>query len=127
MYREVTGDIEIDVIPFFLPEKSNPDNEIYVFAYQVRITNRGAIDARLVSRHWIITDGNCRREEVIGQGVVGQQPRILPGQTYEYISSCPLRTPTGNMRGWYNMVLESGERLKVKIPLFFMRSNETVH
>ena len=127
MYRQETNGIRIEVSPFFIPEKSNPEEGFYVFAYQVRITNIGETHARLVSRHWIITDGNSRREEILGKGVVGEQPSLAPGQVFEYTSSCPLPTPTGNMRGWYHMVSAEGDRFKAKIPVFFLRSLDQIH
>lgn len=127
MYSETTQDIEVQVEPEFVQERSNPKSGLYFFAYKVRIANHGAVPAKLVSRHWIITDGLGRVEEVRGDGVVGEQPEIQPGTSYEYTSACPLPTPTGNMRGSYHMVDGSGRHFAIKIPLFFLRHPDTFH
>ena len=127
MYVETTNGIEIRVEPAYVPEQSDPDAGYYFFAYRVRIANRSEKSAKLMSRHWIITDGNGHTEEVRGDGVVGEQPLLEPGATYEYTSACPLPTPTGNMRGSYQMVDEAGQRLTVRIPLFFLRHPNTFH
>jgi ApaG protein len=125
MYAETTNDIEVKVTPFFVPEQSLPEVGRYLYGYHVAITNRGQAEAKLVSRHWIITDGHSRVEEVKGEGVVGLQPLLKPGETFEYTSACPLTTPTGNMRGSYHMVDRDGRRLTVRIPLFFLRHPDT--
>ena len=125
MYAETTNDIEVKVTPFFVPEQSLPEVGRYLYGYHVTITNRGQAEAKLVSRHWIITDGHSRVEEVKGEGVVGLQPLLKPGETFEYTSACPLTTPTGNMRGSYHMVDRDGRRLTVRIPLFFLRHPDT--
>lgn len=127
MYREVTHDIEITVEPFYVPERSDPAVNQYLYGYHVTITNKGQTEAKLVSRHWIITDGHSRTEEVRGEGVVGAQPSLKPGESFEYTSACPLRTPTGNMRGNYHFVDHLGRRLAVRIPLFFLRHPNTFH
>lgn len=127
MYVETTNDIEIRVEPMYVPEQSDPAASYYFFAYRVRIANHSKKSAKLMSRHWIITDGHGHTEEVRGDGVVGEQPLLEPGATYEYTSACPLPTPTGNMRGSYSMIDESGRRLTVRIPLFFLRHPDTFH
>jgi len=99
----------------------------YVFAYRVRVTNRGSEAAKLVARHWLITDGMGRTREVKGPGVVGETPRIEPGQTYEYASFCPLTTPSGKMTGSYSMERDSGETFEAKIPLFFLQDLRVFH
>src|SRR4051812_36772053 len=109
MYREITHNIQIEVEPRFVPEESFPERGYYFFSYTIRITNFGEQPTRLLSRHWIITDGRGQVHEMKGAGVVGEQPRLEPGQTFEYSSFCPLPTPTGNMRGAYLMQLEAGE------------------
>jgi ApaG protein len=125
MYREITRDIQIDVEPKYLPQESSP--ETFVFAYTVRIKNLGDSPAQLLSRHWIITDGHGKVREVQGEGVIGEQPRLDPGESYEYSSFCPLPTPSGNMRGTYEMIDGSEERFTVRIPLFFLRQAEALH
>jgi ApaG protein len=121
MYRETTQGIQIDVEPRFLPEQSKPEQGYFFFSYRVRITNTGEAPAQLLNRHWIITDGKGEVHEVEGPGVIGEQPKLAPGESYEYSSFCPLSTATGNMRGHYEMTDESGNRYRVKVPLFFLR------
>jgi ApaG protein len=121
MYRESTGGITVEVLPTFLREHSDPEQGIYVFSYQVTITNEGRVPAKLLSRHWIIRDGEGGEREVQGPGVVGEQPLLEPGATYTYSSYCPLPTPTGSMRGSFQMVRDDGSPIDVKIPLFFLR------
>ena len=126
MYVETTNDIEITVHPFYVPEQSDPEEPFFLFGYTVTIANRSPELVQLLARHWIITDGMSKVEEVRGDGVVGKQPVLEPGQSFEYTSACPLRTPTGNMRGTYQMLV--GERrFNVKIPLFFLRHPDTFH
>jgi len=127
MYAETTHDIEVKVMPFFVPEQSLPEAGRFLYGYHVTITNHGQAEAKLISRHWIITDGHSRVEEVKGEGVVGLQPLLRPGESFEYTSACPLPTPTGNMRGSYLMVDQNGRRLTVRIPLFFLRHPDTFH
>lgn len=121
MYREITQGIEVQVTPEYLPTESSPEDSQFVFAYHVAITNRGETEVQLLSRHWIITDGKGVVREVKGPGVVGEQPKLLPGQSHEYSSFCPLTTPTGNMRGAFHMTNTLGAKFDVKIPLFFLR------
>src|SRR5688572_25195655 len=94
MYVEVSHNVQITVEPAFIPEHSSPDVGYYFFAYRVKIKNLGQVPTQLISRHWIITDGSGRVEEVRGPGVVGDQPKLAPGEEYEYVSACPLPTPT---------------------------------
>ena len=107
-------DLSVSVSPRFVPEQSDPGEHQFVFAYTVRITNTGEHPAQVISRHWIITDGNQRVQEVRGLGVVGQQP-LAPGETFEYTSGCPLPTPVGTMRGTYHCVGENGIPFEVPI------------
>jgi ApaG protein len=102
----LTHKIRVQTESFYVPERSDPRNLLYFFAYRIRITNEGPSPVRLTSRHWIITDGHGQVEEVRGAGVVGEQPRLAPGETFEYTSACPLRTRFGSMRGAYQMVRE---------------------
>src|SRR5690606_12297679 len=110
--------IEVTVEPFYLEEQSEPAEGRYVWAYRVTIVNRSEMTVRLVSRYWHITDANGRVEEVEGYGVVGEQPELSPGDSYQYTSGCPLPTPSGIMTGHYVMVDEDGGRLAVQIPAF---------
>lgn len=127
MYIETTNGIEVMVLPFFVPEQSDSSAGHYLFGYHVTITNRSDCEAKLISRHWIITDGHNQTEEVQGDGVVGLQPLLQPGASFEYTSACPLKTPTGNMRGTYHMIDGQGHPLTVKIPLFLLRQPDLLH
>jgi ApaG protein len=102
----------------YVPERSSPPQAHYFFAYHVRIANEGDETVQLVSRHWIITDGDGHEEQVKGPGVVGEQPVLAPGESFEYTSFCPLRTPIGAMRGTYQMVTPSGEQFDATIAPF---------
>lgn len=104
----------------FLPERSSPRARQFVFAYSVRIGNEGAEPAQLVTRHWIITDGNGNVQEVRGDGVVGQKPALAPGESFEYTSGCVLETPHGTMSGSYQMVRPSGEQFDAQISPFLL-------
>lgn len=118
MYTTVTRDIEVSVEPVFLPERSDAGNNRYFWAYHVTISNRGDLAVRLISRYWRITDGEGRVEEVRGEGVVGEQPYLSPGDSYSYTSGCPLSTPSGIMEGRYLMIYPSHEEFEVMIPAF---------
>jgi len=118
MSNSVTRGIRVRVRAHFVPEHSEPEEQRYFFAYHVTITNEGARPAKLVSRHWIITDGAGHVQEVKGPGVVGQQPRLAPGEAFEYTSACPLPTPVGSMYGTYQMVTEAGDTFEARIAPF---------
>lgn len=118
MYTATTRAIKVTVKPQYLPDQSDPSKSQYVWAYQVRIENKGEETVQLRSRHWKITDGMGRRQEVKGPGVVGKTPRLRPGETFEYTSGTPLSTPSGFMGGTYQMVSESGENFDIEIPTF---------
>ncbi len=120
-------EFSIDVRPQYLVEHSNPDEEKYVFAYTVTIRNTGEHTAQLISRHWIITDGNNAVEEVRGAGVVGEQPVLKPGEAFEYTSGCPLPTPVGSMRGSYQCVADDGTAFEAPIPEFMLSTPRTLH
>ncbi len=120
-------EFSIDVRPQYLVEHSNPDEEKYVFAYTVTIRNTGEHTAQLISRHWIITDGNNAVEEVRGAGVVGEQPVLKPGEAFEYTSGCPLPTPVGSMRGSYQCVADDGTAFEAQIPEFVLSTPRTLH
>ncbi len=127
MYHEITQGIEVEVKPEYLADRSNPANQEYIFAYHITITNSGQTEVQLMSRHWIITDGTGEVHEVKGPGVIGEQPKLKPGQKHEYSSFCPLTTPTGNMRGSFKMTNQLGAEFSVKIPLFFLRDLNSLH
>ena len=126
-WHVLSHNVDVAVVPEYLPERSNPERNFYSYAYTVSVTNFGPEPIQLRRRHWIITDGTGFIENVEGEGVVGEQPWIAPGATYSYESGCPLRTPTGNMRGWYYFTTKSGIQFKSRIPLFFLRTNSLRH
>jgi len=121
-YEAVTRSIRVTVEPFFLEDQSTVSESHYVWAYRVRITNLGAARVQLRSRYWHISDGFGRVQEVTGAGVVGEQPVLGAGQTFEYTSGTPLPTPSGIMRGHYEMEGEDGERFRIAIPAFSLDS-----
>ena len=116
MSTAVTSGIRVAVKTEFRPERSSSGR--YLFTYTIRIVNEGDVPAKLVSRHWIITDAQGAKEEVIGDGGVGQQPRLKAGDTFEYTSFCVLKTPHGSMRGTYHMVRDDGASFEAEIPSF---------
>ena len=113
-----TRDITVRVSVTYLPEQSEPTKNRWFWAYHIRIENDGARAVQLVSREWIISDGRGNRHEVRGEGVVGEQPVLNPGGSFDYVSGCPLATPTGHMEGRYFMVGEDGGTFDVDIPRF---------
>ena len=113
-----TGDITVRVSVSFLPEQSEPQRGHWFWAYHIRIENGGTRPVQLLSREWIISDGRGGRSEVRGEGVVGEQPVLEPGASFDYVSGCPLTTPTGAMEGRYFMVGADGSRFEVDIPRF---------
>jgi len=120
-------DISVVVHPEYLPEQSNPAAQRYLFAYTVTITNTGNVAAQIISRHWFITDGTGHVEEVKGLAVVGHQPLLKPGESFEYTSGCPLTTPQGSMRGSFFCVAEDGERFEAPIAEFALTLPRTLH
>jgi ApaG protein len=122
IYHEETDGFKVLVEPSFLGSEVSQEIRYYIFKYRVTIVNNTALPARLISRHWIIRNGFGGEEQVNGDGVVGEKPWIMPGNSYTYESGCPLPCPTGNMRGSYRLVTESGKQFQIKIPLFFLRS-----
>ena len=119
--------IEIQPLPQYVPDQSDPDNGRYVFTYTVIIKNIGEIAAQLVARPWIITDGNNEIQEVRGLGVVGKQPLLQPGESFEYTSGSVLTTPIGTMKGSYQMVAEDGTHFSAEIPEFVLASPRALH
>lgn len=122
MYRASTRDIEVTVEPYYLEEQSDPDDGRYVWGYRIVISNHSDEAVRLMTRYWHITDENGQVDEVSGPGVIGEQPLLNPGDTYEYSSGCPLDTPSGVMFGHYSMEAEGGETFNVAIPAFSLDS-----
>jgi ApaG protein len=114
----VTEGIRVSVTSAFRPDRSEPGQGRWLFSYTVRLANEGESEAQLVSRRWIITDANGEREEVVGDGVVGQQPHLSPGEEFEYTSFCILKTPHGSMRGTYRMVRADGSTFDARIAPF---------
>jgi ApaG protein len=113
--------------PRFLPEQSDPQAGNYLFAYTITVRNTGAMTAQLLARHWIITDAEGQVEEVRGDGVVGEQPVLRPGEAFQYTSGCPLATPVGTMHGSYFCVAEDGTRFEVQIPQFVLSAPRVLH
>jgi len=111
-----------EVEPQFLSEQSSPDEDVYAFAYTITITNAGEVTAQLIARHWIIDDANGRTEQVKGLGVVGHQPLLRPGESFQYTSGTRLATPTGAMRGSFFCVAEDGERFEAEVTEFALRA-----
>ena len=122
MYSETTDSILVTVKPFFLDDQSSPHENRFVWAYQVRIENKGPITVQLRRRHWRITDSFGRTQEVRGDGVVGEQPVLKPGESFEYTSGTPLPTPSGIMVGTYFMEAEGGKEMAIAIPAFSLDS-----
>lgn len=118
MSTAMTDGIRVEVQSDFRPERSEPQARRWFFAYTVTISNLGDAPAQLRARHWVITDGAGHREEVVGEGVVGEQPRLEPGQSFQYTSYCVLRTTHGSMEGEYRMVRDDGGAFDAAIPAF---------
>jgi ApaG protein len=116
--QAVTRGIRVEVEARYVPERSRPDSSRWFFSYRIRISNRGAERVQLVSRHWVITDAHGHTEEIRGPGVVGEQPVLDPGESYEYTSFCPLETPFGTMEGTYQMIAPDGTSFDAEIALF---------
>lgn len=122
MYIAISNQIKVTVRPQYLVEQSEPDEGRYFWSYTIEIANVGDRVVQLTHRHWQITDANGAQEEVRGPGVVGEQPKLKPGDAFTYTSGCPLRTPSGIMVGTYRMVDESGQAFDVAIPAFSLDS-----
>ena len=119
--------IKVEPSPQYLAEQSDPENDRYLFAYTITIVNVGDVPAQLVSRHWIITDGNNEVQEVRGLGVVGKQPLLKPGESFQYTSGSSLTTPVGTMKGTYQMVAEDGTHFEAEIPEFTLAMPRVLH
>ena len=126
-YRMKKPDIRVTVATRYLPDQSEPAAGRHAFAYTITLVNAGSVAAQLISRHWIIEDGDGQRHEVKGLGVVGQQPLLQPGERFEYTSGTPLRTATGTMQGSYFFVTEDGERFEVPVEPFALVMPRVLH
>lgn len=125
--QPLQSNFQITALSVYVPKESEPEKRIHLFAYKIIIKNIGSTPAQLVSRHWIITDGLGHQEEVRGPGVVGLQPRILPNQSFEYESACPLTTSSGSMRGTFQFISDESEPFNVEIPEFYLIAPQAVH
>lgn len=123
----VTKGVKVEAKPQYLEDRSNPERNYYFFAYHIQITNEGSETVQLISRHWIITNGEGHVEEVKGPGVIGEQPTLEPGESFEYSSFCPLNTPTGTMHGTYQMTTEDGDEFDVEIAPFTLAREEITY
>ena len=122
IFQKTTNGILVEVRSFYLKERSTPHLNQFAFAYQVRISNQSQESITLLRRYWRITDGSGQRREVVGDGVIGEQPTILPGESHDYISGCEFNTPIGQMHGFYTMVKSDGSEFRVRIPKFILTS-----
>jgi ApaG protein len=127
MRTDENHDIAVSVKTAYVPAQSAPESNRFVFAYTVTITNNGSVPARLVTRHWVITDANNKTQEVRGEGVVGQQPYLTPGMSFEYTSGTVLETPVGVMQGSYQMLSDDGSHFDAEIPPFTLSIPRTLH
>src|SRR5215210_4900884 len=119
--------IEVRAQATFVPEQSDEAQQRYVFAYTITITNTGTVAAKLLTRHWVITDANGKVQEVRGDGVVGEQPLLQPKQSFQYTSGAAIATPVGTMRGSYQMVAADGSKFDAPIPEFTLSMPRTLH
>ena len=119
--------IDVQVETTYVAEHSAPDEDRFVFAYTITLVNRGSVTAQLISRHWYITDAEDRTEEVEGEGVVGEQPILKPGEGFRYTSGAVIETPVGTMHGTYQMIAEDGREVDATIPRFVLSAPRTLH
>ena len=119
--------ITIEVETTYVREQSLPEQNRYLFAYTITITNTGSIPVQLLSRHWVITDANNKVQEVRGEGVVGEQPHLTPGESFRYTSAAMLETPVGCMQGEYQMIADDGVEFEAEIPAFNLSTPHTIH
>lgn len=120
-------DISVNVQPAYIAEQSDPANNHYVFAYTVTIKNNGNVPAKLLTRHWIITDGDGKIQEVKGEGVVGEKPHLKPGEDFRYTSGTMMKTPVGSMHGSYQMIADDGVNFDAEIPSFSLNVPNMLH
>jgi ApaG protein len=121
--HKITVEVETD----YIEGQSEPENERYVFSYTITIRNEGGEPAQLLSRHWLITDANGNIQEVKGEGVVGEQPHLKPGEGFQYTSGAMITTPVGSMQGSYQMVTDNGDEFDTEIPAFTLAIPRTLH
>jgi len=119
--------IIVDANPQYIESQSSPESNRYLFAYTITITNVGAVPAKLLSRHWLITDSNGKKQEVKGEGVIGKHPLLKPGESFRYTSGAMIETPVGVMQGKYIMVSDNGDQFKATIPQFTLSIPRTLH
>ena len=124
IYQKKTADVLVAVLPEYLEDQSDPDDDRYVWAYHVRIENHGSQAVQLLYRHWRVVDGVGGGHDVVGDGVVGEQPVLAPGESYTYSSGTQLITPTGFMSGLFHMIRADGERFDAEVPAFFLDGPE---
>ncbi len=127
MYEQTTRNITVFVEPQYLENQSKPDESKFVWSYTIVVRNAGPETVKLLTRHWIITDGIGRKQEVRGDGVIGEQPVLQPNTQFQYTSGCPLNTPSGVMEGSYGMINEKGEHFEIAIPAFSLDSPHDKH
>lgn len=127
MNRPTEYALDIEVATRYLDDQSEPEQDRYVFAYTIHIRNRGTVPARLLARHWVITDANGKVQEVEGDGVVGEQPWLRPGEDFEYTSGAMLETDLGTMQGHYRMLADDGTQFDAPIPPFTLTVPRTLH
>ena len=125
--HDMSDAIKIDVDTLYIESESDPDNDRYVFAYTITIHNKGDIAAKLLTRHWVIRDANGKTQEVHGDGVVGEQPHLRPGERFQYTSGTWLETSMGTMGGTYQMVTDDGDEFKAPIAEFLLSTPHTLH
>jgi len=121
------NNIEVKVLPAYIADQSDPINNHYVFSYTVTIKNNGSAPAKLLTRHWVITDGDGQTQEVNGDGVIGEQPHLQPGEGFQYTSGTFMNTPFGTMHGSYQMVSDQGEKFDATIPTFQLTVPNALH
>jgi ApaG protein len=124
---EISNKMHIEVLPAYIKEQSDPSNNHYVFSYTVTIRNDGDQPARLLTRHWVITDGDGQVQEVQGEGVIGEQPHLQPGEGFQYTSGTFMNTPVGTMQGSYQMVADDGKKFDAEIPSFTLSVPNVLH
>ena len=127
MTKETQYEIDVQVDTMYLPSESDPDDNRYVFVYTIAIENQGTVPAQLLTRHWIITDANGKVQEVKGDGVVGEQPHLKPGEGFQYTSGTMLETPVGTMEGSYQMLADDGENFDAEIKAFTLSAPRVLH
>lgn len=119
--------VQVTAVAEYIAGQSRPQDDHFVFAYHITVLNIGSVRAQLLARHWVITDGNGKMQEVHGQGVVGEQPVLSPGQAFRYTSGCVLATPVGTMQGSYRMRADDGHEFEAEIPAFMLAVPKALH